>query len=169
MTIPSKTSSSSICSTCSRVPICAPEVLSTGVPITAALYEIAVSSAMRHLVSSGAAAQQERYERRFELHPQVHFAVAFPAVGEVDGQLDDLQPVPDGPEVHLDLEAVAVAADAGHVNRFQRGSPPDLEARGHVADAEPKQRADVVVGKAGQRPAVPRPFTRQAGTGHVPG
>ena len=28
-------------------------VLSTGVPITAALYEIAVSSAMRHLVSSG--------------------------------------------------------------------------------------------------------------------
>ena len=39
----------------------------------------------------GAAAQQERYERRLELHPQVHFAVAFPALGEMDGQLDDLQ------------------------------------------------------------------------------
>src|SRR3989442_15365565 len=99
---------------------------------------------MRQLLSGGAAAQQEGYERRFELYAQAHLALPVPALGEVNGQLDDLQAVPHRPEVHLDLEAVAVAADAGHVDGFQRGTPPDLEARGDIADAKPQQRADVV-------------------------
>src|SRR5215831_4403516 len=92
------------------------------------------SGAYQALMS--AAAQQERYERRLELDAHVHLALAFPAVGEVDGQFNDLQAVPDRPVVHLHLEAVAVAADAGHVDGFQGGAAPDLESGGDVADTQ---------------------------------
>src|SRR6516162_7714773 len=85
---------------------------------------------------AGAAAQLERHQRRLELHPQVHLAFPVPALGEVDGQLDDLQAVPHRPVVHLDLEAVAVAANAGDVDGLQGGAAPDLEPRGDVANAE---------------------------------
>jgi hypothetical protein len=67
----------------------------------------------------------------------------------VDRNLNDLQAAPDRAVVHLDLEAVAVAADAGHVDGFQGGAAPDLETGGDVADAQVQQRADVVVGEAG--------------------
>src|SRR6266516_528423 len=46
ITIPSKTSTSGTSSTCSRVPICLPVLLSTGVPRVAAWYEMAASSVM---------------------------------------------------------------------------------------------------------------------------
>jgi hypothetical protein len=73
----------------------------------------------------------------------------------VDGHLDDLQAALDRPVVHLDLEAVAVAADTGQVEGFQGRAAPELEARGDIADAEPQQGADVAVGEAGQRLPAP--------------
>jgi hypothetical protein len=46
----------------------------------------------------------------------------------MNGKLNDLQSVLDCAIVHLDLEAVAVTADAGDVDDAQRGGTPELEA-----------------------------------------
>jgi hypothetical protein len=65
----------------------------------------------------------------------------------MDGHLDDLQATPGSPVVHLDLEAVAVALDAGDIDGLQRRGPPELKTGGNVPDTQPQERTDVGVGK----------------------
>src|SRR5215469_7085284 len=58
------------------------------------------------------AAQRQWHQGGLKLDFEAHLALALAPVSEVDRQLDDLEAVLDSAVVHLDLEAVAVAADA---------------------------------------------------------
>src|SRR5215469_9133809 len=89
------------------------------------------------------AAQRERHHRGLKLHLEAHLALALAAISEMNRQLDDLQAVVDGPVVHLDLEAIAVAAHTLHVDGLERRAAPQLEPGRHVPNAQVEQHADV--------------------------
>jgi alkanesulfonate monooxygenase len=94
---------------------------------------------------------------RFQLHLQAHLGDAFRALLERDGDFGDTEAGPDGPPVHLHLEAVAVAADRLQVDGLEGGRLPGLEACRGVLHLQVQDGVHVEVSPGAQRLALPRP------------
>ena len=82
---------------------------------------------------------------RFQLDRHVELALADAPVFKVNGNLDQAEMQLFAQVGHLDLEAVAVAADVRQADGLQGPGPPALETRGQFPDAPPQAGAAVQV------------------------